>query len=198
MSQSGKPVIGVDIDDVIAEHIPDFVAYTNQFYGTNISTDTYHEDWPLLWNIARDETMERARKFHSDRVRHFTPIKGADEVLQTLSQRYRLVIVTARPQYTIDHTHEWIERHFKDMFTERHFVPIWEEDSLVTKADICRQVGADYLIDDLPRHCNVAADAGITPLLFGNYTWRDDHPLHDSVVKVMDWREIAEYFDVAR
>lgn len=197
MSSAKKPVIGVDIDDVIAAHIPDFVAYSNSMYGTDISEDTYHEDWPLLWNMSREETMKRARQFHDDRVPHFTPIDGAYEVLNALRKKYSLVIVTARPQYTIDITHQWVEEYFGNIFTERHFVPIWELNNSATKADICKQIGADYLIDDLPRHCNVAAEVGVKPLLFGEYAWRNHHPLHDAVTKVADWQAVARYFDVA-
>ena len=64
-----------------------------------------------------------------------------------------------------------------------------------TKADIVKQIGADYLIDDQPKHCFAAAEAGITSLLFGDYRWNRNVKLPEGVVKVRTWHEVLEYFD---
>ncbi|MGI9028090.1 MAG: 5' nucleotidase, NT5C type [Candidatus Saccharimonadales bacterium] len=193
---SKQQTIGVDIDDVLAAHLPAFVKYSNDTYNTGLTAETYEEYWPNLWNISMDETLKRAREFHELTVASYERIADADSVLANLSKKYRLVIVTARPKYNIEATHEWIGQHFKDVFDDIHFVPIWEPDNKVTKADICKQIGADYLIDDIPRHCNFAAEAGVAALLFGGYTWSRDHLVHDDVVRVNNWHEVGEHFNV--
>lgn len=186
--------IAVDIDDVIAAQIPNFIRHSNQEFGTNITEETYTVDWPTLWGIPLEEAILRARKFHDDEISNFEKVEEAEPVLKRLAENYKLVIVTARAAYNIEATHAWINKHFHGVFSETHFVPIWEPNNTVTKADICRQIGADYLIDDQPIHCNIAAQAGIQPLLFGGYEWAKHHDLHEMVEVVDNWRKVEAYF----
>lgn len=193
---STRQTIGVDIDDVIAAHIPAFIAFSNERLGTNLTVDQYNNDWLTLWNLDYDVMLERAGEFHRETVANYDRIEGADAVLKKLANKYRLVIVTARPKYNIDATHEWVSKYYRGIFDETHFVPIWEPGNTITKADICKQIGADYLIDDLPHHCNLAAEVGVKALLFGNYTWSADQTVHPDVVRVANWKAVGEYFNV--
>ncbi|HLA48993.1 MAG TPA: hypothetical protein VJY84_00415, partial [Candidatus Saccharimonadales bacterium] len=63
------------------------------------------------------------------------------------------------------------------------------------KAEVCREIGADYLVDDQPKHCLAAADAGITALLFGDYKWTRVNNLPKNVIKVRNWPAVLEYFN---
>src|SRR5262249_45034715 len=112
-----------------------------------------------------------------------------------LKNRYKLVIVTARPKRTVEATPEWIERNFPDIFSDIHFVPIWDPGPKKTKAEICQEIGADYLIDDLVRHCNLAAEVGIKAILFNRITWKQPEKIHPEVIVVKNWEGILEYFD---
>ncbi len=189
-----RHTIAVDIDDVVAAHIPEFIRYSNEHYGTNLDVDSYSDDWPTLWGIPLDETLERARRFHDDTISGYEKIEDAEPVLKRLAEKYTLYVVTARQSYTIEATHAWINQHFGGVFTETHFVP-WGTKG-VTKADICKQIGADYLIDDQPRHCNIAAEEGLTALLFGDYQWVNKDEIHADIVMVNDWQAVAGYFNV--
>lgn len=188
--------IAVDIDDVLAVQIPEFIKFSNQHYGTQLLEEEYVDNWPSVWGLPLEETLVRARKFHESRLSNFEKFEDALPVLKRLSEKYKLVIVTARQAYNMDATHEWINKHFQDVFQETHFVPIWVPNNTVSKADICQQIGADYLIDDQPKHCNVAAETGIQALLFGDYKWARHHKTHPDVVLVKDWQAVGGYFDV--
>jgi len=191
-----KTAIAIDADDVLAGHAEAFINFSNSNYGTDFSLEDYHDNWPELWDITHEEMEKRAKKFHTtESVAEYGLINEADAAIKSLSERYRLFVVTARPKYNIEPTRQWIDRHFSGAFDGIHFVPIWEINNQVTKADICRQIGADYLIDDLARHCNVAAEAGIKALLFGDYTWNRNEPVTLSVVRVKDWKEVLRYFE---
>lgn len=195
-SRIKKPTIAVDIDDVLAVQIPEFIKWSNQNYDTNLVADEYNDDWPTVWGLTLEEALSRARNFHEAKIGTFAKMEDAGPVLKRLSQHYRLVVVTARQAYNIDVTHNWINKHFQNIFEETHFVPIWEPGSKVTKADICRQIGADYLIDDQPKHCNLAAEIGIKPLLFGDYKWAKNCEIHKDVTTVANWHKVAAYFKV--
>lgn len=191
-----RSTIAIDIDDVLAVQIPEFIKFSNQYYGTNLKEDEYNDDWPTVWGLPLEEALVRARRFHEARLSNFEKIEDAQPVLTRLSKKHKLVIVTARQAYNIDATHEWINKHFQNVFDETHFVPIWEPDNKISKADICRQIGANYLIDDQPKHCNLAADVGIKALLFGDYKWAKTLDIHKDVEIVDNWEKVGAYFNV--
>lgn len=192
-----KETIAIDVDDVLADHAAAFTEFSNQNYGTNITQHEYTEQWGKLWQIDDWEEVERrATEFHTtNSVADYLLIDGAQAALRQLADYYNLTIVTARRQTSIEATYNWLEQHFEDVFTEVHFVPIWQPGNTVTKADICNQIAADYLIDDLGKHCNVAAQAGVTALLFGDYNWNRGDELDPSVIRVRDWASVTRYFD---
>lgn len=191
-----RETIGVDADDVLAAHIEAFIEHSNKHYGTNLSPEEYSEHWGELWGVERDEVERRALAFHTPEiVGNFGVIEEAEVALRALKKTKELVIVTARPKHITETTLDWVDRHLPGIFTDVHFVPIWEPDNTVTKADICRQIGADYLIDDLIRHCNIAAESGIQPILFRRIDWDQAHEPNPKTVQVKSWREVLEYFN---
>ncbi|MDB5169901.1 MAG: hypothetical protein JWN82_297 [Candidatus Saccharibacteria bacterium] len=191
-----KATIAIDLDDVLALHAAAFVQFSNERYGTNLQPEEYDDVWVNLWGeMEWAEVLRRAAEFHtSERTLAYAKIEEAGAVLAHLKQRFRLVIVTARPKHLIETTHQWLAQHHADVFDEVHFVPIWEATNTITKADICKQIGANYLIDDSVKHCNIAAEGGITSLLFGTYRWNRDN-IDPRVTEVGNWQAVKEFFD---
>ncbi len=120
-----------------------------------------------------------------------------------MASEYRLIVITSRRKELEQETATWINEYFPGIFEEVHHAGIWDklerEDSaeiaVTTKAEICSQLGADYLIDDHPKHCFAAAGAKIPSLLFGDYPWNEVAVLPDGVARVNNWREIGDYFN---
>jgi 5'(3')-deoxyribonucleotidase len=197
-----KITIAIDVDDVLAANAEAFVEFSNKRWGTNLKVEDYDEHWAILWGVEEnnhDEIEKRALEF----LKHSTPIykhfPDANESLKKLAEKHKLVIVTSRRMAQSQDTLEWIEKFYPGIFDEIHFAGIWDkihDDRIkVTKAEFCRQVGADYLIDDQLKHCIAAADAGIKGLLFGDYSWNQADELPKDVTRVANWQEVLEYFD---
>ncbi|CAN5610997.1 hypothetical protein BH23PAT1_BH23PAT1_3910 [soil metagenome] len=190
-----RQTIAVDIDDVLAAHAEAFIDFSNKKYGTSLTLEDYHDHWSYVWKVEYSEIERRAKEFHVPKsVMQYKLIQEADKAIHRLSGNYDLVIVSARGQDLLQTTREWIDNYFAGLFVDTHFVPIWEPNNTVTKADICKQIGAAYLIDDVPGHCNIAAEEGITALLFGDYAWNRHEKIADKVVRVKNWQEVVEYF----
>lgn len=193
-----RPTTAVDIDDVIVDHYEEVVKFHNERYGTAHTLEDYTTDhWSQVWGTNHEETERRAKEFASRGV-HDRKIKpGAIEAIKKLGLSRDLVIVTVRRKVNVQPTREWLDKHFANVFREIHFLPIWEENTKQTKADICRELGADHLIDDNLRHCSVAAERGIKALLFGDYPWNQASKLPTGVSRMQDWKAVLEYFDAA-
>lgn len=187
--------IAFDLDDVLASHVESFIVFSNETYGTNLTVGDYSEDWPGLWGVTEDEVNKRALEFQTlQRIATFAVKDDAQITLEQLKIKYDLYVVTARRQHLVNTSIDWINKHFPNVFKEIHFVPMWELNNKITKGDICKKIGADYLVDDLPRHCNIAADAGIKAILFGDYAWNRDEKIVDNVMRCKDWCDLLGYF----
>lgn len=193
-----KKIIAVDIDDVLAHHAEAMVAYSNRTFGPGHSYDTYTEHWSVFWGVDKDETSRRALEYHlTDDMIGYKARDHAKEVLLELKKNYDLVVVTARRQEVVSVTKEWLDTWFPDIFDSIYHVGIWDvirDDShVLTKADMCAELGVSYLIDDQIKHCNGAADIGVEAILFGDYPWQLD-VLHENVHRCHDWQAVRRFF----
>lgn len=193
----GKQSIAIDLDDVLASHAEAFVQFSNELYKTNLAVDEYSDRWSEIWRVEEEEAERRSAEFHTPAViKTFGTKDEAFNTLCRLKEHYQLFVVTARRKMLIDVTQEWLDKEFPNVFSGVHFVPIWEPNNTVTKAEISKEIGVTYLIDDLVQHCNLAAEAGIKALLFGDYSWNSKVQLHKDVVRIKDWQSVASFFDL--
>lgn len=192
-----KPVIAVDIDEVLAHHNVEIVKYHNETYGSEHTLEHYVSDhWPEIWGVDREEAARRAVAFHETGVHsRLTPIEDAYESLKRISEHFELHIVTARRRLIIDSTHQWVEQHYPGIFKSIRFVHVWEDIDPPTKAQVCKEIGAVLLIDDSVSHCALASQSGLDALLFGDYPWNRILPpdFPNEIKRVTDWGQVVEH-----
>lgn len=195
-----KTIIAIDIDDVLAVHAKSFVEYSNKIWNTNLKVDDYLEHWADMWGIDQRETELRAKEYHaSGHIGKYPHKTEAVPVLQKLAHNYSLRILTSRRQSVQKETLEWVEKHYNGIFDGVYFAGIWDKFSkdrhLLTKVDMCQEIGAEFLIDDQLKHVLGTAERGIESVLFGDYPWNHSNSLANSVVRCKDWTEVGAYFD---
>lgn len=194
-----KPVIAIDIDDVIAESALGFVAWSNQKYGTHLTIDDYQEHWGGVWKTEYEETRKRALAYHaSGHQGTYLTVTGADEVLKQLKKRFKLIVLTARRTSIKPLTHKWIEEYYPNIFDDFIFAGFFDNlaggASDMTKAELAKSIQADYIIDDQLKHVLSAAEIGIQGILFGDYSWNKADVLPKNVTRVKNWHEVLNYF----
>lgn len=198
-----RQTIAVDIDDVLSASAAGFAAYSNKQWGLRITAADYDENWAKVWGVSIEEAKVRAEHFHTAGVVDgYDYQKGAREALQRLGQTYNLIVVTSRRSVLKPETDQWLERHFPGLFKSVQYAGFWDGEHQTLhaleqhKAAICRELGADFLIDDQLKHCEGAAACGMQALLFGDYPWnRTAEGLPDGIIRVKDWKAAEEFFD---
>lgn len=197
-----KPVIAVDIDDVLSDTVPAFLAFTNKKWGLNFTPQDYNEHLAVMWKTSEEEAKKRVLDFHdSGMSASYKHDETALPVLEELSKKYTLVIVTSRRRHLEEMSRAWLETHYPGVFSDIYFAGIWDTDvdaqtkNSMTKASICLEIGAKYLIDDQPKHCEAAAEVGIACLLFGDYPWNKMFREDQNITRVIDWKAVGEYFN---
>ncbi len=195
-----KPVIAIDIDDVLADYALGFIEFSNAHWDTHLTIDDYDEHWANVWKVDMAEVRRRADLIHEKRlVKSLTHKSEALPVLEKLSQRFDLVVVTSRRVQNKEDTLAWLELHYPMLSTQNvtfsgFFDTINDTSIHLTKGNIISSVGARYMIDDQPKHCLSAAECGIEALLFGNYKWNQLADLPANVTRVHDWQGVEVYF----
>ncbi|ORX52475.1 hypothetical protein DM01DRAFT_1408340 [Hesseltinella vesiculosa] len=188
MKRSKNKVIAVEIDQILARTLDAFLGWHNELYDTQ---------WTLASLKSRDlskafhtksEGCAKLRDFYdSKHFCHIQPIDngqatwGALEVLQTLKKRkWKLVIITCRPQFTSVTTQRFIDRHFPGIFDAIYYcnqgLSVADQLDFVPKpvSIMCQEIGADYLIDDALEHCMDCSSLDMTLLLYdhdGEYAY---------------------------
>jgi uncharacterized HAD superfamily protein len=134
--------------------------------------------------------------FKTEAFRCEQPFAEAIAVIQKLSQRYVMVVVTARDEIIEQATRDWLDRHFPSIFKAAYFTAHYSLTGQARrKADVLIEAGADYFIDDSLSHILDAAEAGFQCILFGNYPWTDSSKLPSNAKWCQDWAAVLEYFD---
>ena len=185
-----------DLDDVLFDFVTPFFEWHNHRYGTDLTPEALASSKYLFpaWDGTPEEAVARVSQFFGEvDILGLEPIPGAAECLEELHAKYDLALVTARDPEYAEVTEAWIEKYFAGVF-DRVVLGIGHSERgerSITKADVCRQIGADVLVDDQVGHLAGAAEAGVRTFLFGGYPWNRSQPLPQNTVRVSNWDEVC-------
>ena len=193
---SSKKVVAVDADEVLAEFMEHFLMFHNARYETRFTkSEITSFRFEEVFKIEERDVLRRIGEFYEDQVIHnIRPVEGAEEGINSLIDKgYQLEIITARPPYYRQITVDWVEKHFPGKFEQIHFAfnPFNINSERLTKAEICKQIGAEVLIDDNLVNALDCADRGITVYLM-DAPWNQVEELPKKVIRVKSWEEILE------
>eukprot|EP00741_Cyanophora_paradoxa_P005835 tig00000113_g5654.t1 len=196
-----KPVIAVDLDEVLGQFVVPLVEFHNATYNTQLKLQDFHSyTFCEVWGGTNDEATEKVHAFFESKYFQDIPlVPGAHDVLEEFRDRYDFVVITSRQSAIEQITKEWLARHyagiFKGILFGNHYGLTGAKRS---KPDMCGDVGARLLIDDSLVYAKQCAAHGIEVLLFdweGRYMWGKCAPGESEppgVRRVANWREVRE------
>jgi 5'(3')-deoxyribonucleotidase len=200
-----KQIIAFDIDDVLAETHENTRLWTNKMAGSAFTKEDFQqpgEYWGYylrIWaehglsDILKQENYEEAM---AQDLATVPLMAGASFAISELQKKFKIILITSRAPVLEGPTREWVNEHFADYDIELYFASNPNHGQLSerkTKGELCKELGASILIDDNPEHCQSALDAGIEPVLFGEYGWHQTIP--EGVTRCKDWPAVLEYLD---
>jgi 5'(3')-deoxyribonucleotidase len=196
MKKVTKKVIAVDADEVLAAFIDHFLVHYNAKYQTVVSKDKIHSfKLDPIFNTTQDVFLKRMDEYYeSGEVLKIKPVKGSLKgVDQLLRKGYFLEIITARPSMYKEATINWVNQHFPKRFNQIHFSfnPYNKNSEDITKAEICKRIGAKVLIDDNIVNAFDCAKNGIKVFLM-DMPWNQVEDLPEGIIRVKSWEEIIK------
>lgn len=189
-----KPVLAVDVDDVLAPFGPSYLEYFNKQHGTNHKM----EDFPHYYFVGdlngvdnRDAAEPYITEYVQWAAANNTPLDAtAVEGLRKLEEHYDIYVITSRHPDVYEVTKDWLQTQVPNVFKDVHFIRARAEKT--SKPQICEEIGAKFLIEDHPEHLADCAKYGVRGLLYGDYAWNRDVELPENVERVRTWNDVLE------
>ncbi len=190
-----KERIGIDLDDVLGDFAGAFARYYNQLHGTAFTRKDYHSH-RLDYVFGRDDKyIFRLIEglIESPHFINMPPLNGAVEGVTSLAEKYDLAVITARQDYFVDITRQWLRKNFPVKFFDIRFsanshVDLGKERE--TKGEICYKLGIKTFIDDSIDYLKTCHD--IPRVFLYDAPWNRYSILPQNVHRVRDWKEIEK------
>ncbi len=194
-----KPIIAVDIDDVLAETTDALRIMVNERFDVDLQTEHYRIEapyWGYYEHIWAGHGIEaKLEDFQPSMILDQSFVRAAEgsvAALRQISRDYEIVALTARHDASMDATLRWLDDNFTGLISKVKF--IGSKDGLkMTKGDACLELGAVWLIDDHVEHAQSALEKGVQVILYGDYGWHQNIP--SAALCCKTWQEVAEYFE---
>ncbi len=189
-----KYIIIIDYDDVIIAIAPQVLEHYNRIYGTHAVLEDYmnYSDLAAWGTSDQASVVERVEDYLENKnYQHFPPMENCIETINKLAERYELHVVTGRSSRLRPSTTAAINYFFPNIFSSVVYTNFFNS-NIRSKADICRKLQANLLIDDHLPHVIGVAEQGIDVLLFGDYPWNQAENLPPHIRRVTSWSEIAD------
>ena len=185
-------LIAVDLDEVLADFMGAFLKYHNATYRTKLKREDFHTY--DLWKVMGGDqsgSLRKVREFwRTEYAKDMRPVQGAFEAIRELALTHDLVIITSRDDILRNVTMEWINGHFKGMFSGVYFsYSRYRNNVRKTKAEICKSLGVNVLVEDDLQYAKEAANKGINAILF-DAPWNQQEA--KGVQRAFFWEDVIE------
>ena len=193
-----KKPIAIDCDDVLAETIDALLEYYNyNINGKSITRNDViaHEfDNIKAYNYSFEERYKKDLDFflNHDALYKIKPVIGSKEKLLKFKEMWhRLYMVTGRPDELKQHTYDWVEMHYPNLFEDIYFLNLDKVDG-IPKSEICLKLDVEFLVDDDIRFARDVAEKWIKVYLLDKPWNREYNESIDKwIVKIKNWNEIV-------
>lgn len=187
--------IGVDMDEVLVEHMEAFLDYHNYNYGTKLEKkDMFSYSLNKVIGGSDQETRKKLLHFfESDFFHNMKMVSGARTAIAQLAKEHQLSVVTARPLVIREQTEQFITHKFPSLFSSVNLTNQWHGvGEKRNKSEVCKEKKISIMIDDSLKHALDCASQGIYVLLADfNYPWNQTtEKLPENIKRVHSWKEI--------
>jgi len=181
--------LGFDVDDVTFDFIPTLLDFYNSRYCGNLRFEdiTSFRLWEVGIGKTKTEAINIIHDFYTSEFYNKMPfVSGAREGILKLCEDNVGCFVSARYSTVRKRTTRLLLQEFPQtqVFYSKSYI-----DNGKTKAEICRELGIELMVEDHFDTAIVCYEAGIRTLLFDK-PWNQES--NGKLERVHNWREILE------
>ncbi len=187
-------LVGIDVDDVLADMNSALCLFHNEKYGTSLTKEDFRSyDLWATFGCEKEESNRRIGEFYDSRhFREIRPVEHAVECVDALAKRHELFVITSRFGTVVEETKCWIDHYFKGKFKDILFSKFYAQNgNRKTKPEVCKENGICVIIEDSPIYAKECADAGIQAYLL-DAPWNRSMEEHPLITKVKSWKDVID------
>jgi uncharacterized HAD superfamily protein len=180
-ARPGKPILGVDIDNVLAESDARLRALFRELYGITLKEHQMTQYDYMTYGVTEEQLSQVFRIFNVEACRTLKVVPGSKAAMQQLAGRYEIALVTSRNPESKASTEYWLRA--KGLpYDQLHF------------NDDKHTLGIPYhaFIEDRHEHAHLIAETGATVYLLTR-PWNAAPLAHPNVRRVKNWAEILRH-----
>ncbi|MFH1711483.1 MAG: hypothetical protein ABH840_04185 [Nanoarchaeota archaeon] len=176
--------IGIDVDDVLTETFKKFLKVYNERYSKNFEFENLSSFylWDVL-DISKEEAFNLVDEIMEEELE---VVEGAVEGVVGLKETHEVFIITSRPERHIKITEDFIKKYFGDL---KIFYSKGVHGGEKTKAEICKELGIDFFVEDCDMYALDCAEKGIKVLLLDK-PWNKSAVESNNLIRVKNWGEV--------
>lgn len=189
-----KMKIGIDLDEVIADYIGGFLDWYNQGNERSIrredilSYNLWENDF-FRW--TKEDAVRYVDEFNeSGLLEEIGLIECVNEVIERLREDFDLYVITSRREDLRERTERFLNKYFDGVFKGVVFTSEFDDENRRSKADVCYELGLDYMIEDNKNFAKECVEKGIKVLLFDR-PWNRGFEI-EGVNRVFGWGEVLD------
>lgn len=186
-------VLAFDCDDVLVHTSSVIVARYNRLYRTSFGLDAFYRKGDTWQASSHEEAIQRIDGIlREGTINEIGPDEETIRAINLLANVHELHLVTGRQDYMEPATMKLLDMHFPGCFStveHTNYVTVPDSNYIQrTKGDVCRQIGANVLVDDHVVHGESVLAAGINEVIvFGDYPWNRSVELSKGMVRCLNW-----------
>ena len=187
-------IIGIDLDEVLAEFLSAVIEYHNFTYKTELTKKQFksYSFWKI-WGGTMDGAIQKIYDFHKTYYfKNIKPVTGAIKALTILKQDNDLFVITARQNNIKKETKEWVNQYFPNLFSGiylgNHFS---QNGDAIAKSKICDDLAVEVMIEDSIENAIDCISPKRRVFLFDR-PWNQQAELPPEISRVFSWKEIAK------
>jgi 5'(3')-deoxyribonucleotidase len=180
--------IGVDMDEVIADTLPEYINFLNDTEKLGLTRDrfTRYYTWDTWDGSDTEKVALFDRYYKSEYFYKVKPIAGALEGLQKLSENHELYIITSRPDEVAQPTELWLKKYYPNLFSGVYYANYRLNRK---KSDICKTLEVQLMIEDSLEYALNCAENDIDTILL-KFPWNNRELSHPRINRVDSWNEV--------
>ncbi|MDP3727958.1 MAG: hypothetical protein Q8R18_00750 [bacterium] len=184
--------IGIDLDDVLGDHMGQFIIFHNRSYKTTLERKDFTSfNLSKSLELPMEETRRHLEEFYKSPEFFGTPpMNGSVEAIEILAQKYKLVVITSRPKEQAKDTIDWLDRYFPNKFSDFYLLGNQESYSQKKKAHICIYDGISLLIEDSLENAQDCSTG--TRVILYDAPWNQSENLPQMVHRAYSWGDILK------
>jgi uncharacterized HAD superfamily protein len=181
-------IIGIDVDEVLANTLDVFFEFHNDLYGTHANKNQMKSYYLMdILGGTHAEILEKWEEFYkSDYFYRIQPVNGAAKAISTLQYNHTLYIITARPEHTREMTELWVKNCIDEKCPQIYFA---NSEGGKKKSEVCKELGVELHIDDSFEFGLDCVENDVRVLLMDG-PWNRHETLVSGMTRVHSWDEV--------